>query len=136
MRGLAALALLAAGAGCPADSTPSMCETDSQCGSDVCARDGECLPASQVRSAKLTWTIRGMTADATTCASSPSFYINFDSSMTGEAFGFAPVPCQEGQFSIDKLPLRFDEVEIGVDARTLQILPIRPDGTVAFDLSP
>jgi len=136
MRGLVLVALLAAAPGCPADSTPSMCETDSQCGADVCARDGECLPASQVRSAKLTWTIRGMAANASTCASSPNFYINFDSSTTGEAFGFAPVPCQEGLFSIDKLPVRFDEVEIGVDARTLQILPIRADGTVVFDLSP
>jgi hypothetical protein len=128
---------IALAAGCPQQPPPSgMCETDSQCGGDVCARDGECLPANMVRSATISWTIRGLPANATTCASSPQFDLNFDSSSTSESFGFTPVPCQEGNFHIDKLPLRFDVVEIGINNSPLSTLPIQPDGTVAFDLSP
>jgi hypothetical protein len=132
------LLLVVLAAGCPKDTTPpsGMCESDSQCGGDVCARDGECLPANMVGSATISWTIRGMAASPTTCANSPEFYLNFDSSSTGEAFGFAPVPCQEGNFHIDKLPIRFDEVEIGINNQPLSIKPIRADGTVSFDLSP
>ena len=136
MRAQLALAAVLAGlAGCGGDGS-SMCTTDSQCGGDVCARDGECLPAASVRMAKLSWTIQGMAASAQTCAASPSFSIYFDSSTTDESFGFEPVPCQEGQFTIDKLPERFDLVEIDLQDRQLGLTALAPDGTAAFDLSP
>ena len=48
-------------AGCPTTSHDGeMCEADSQCGDDICARDGECAPASEVRQVKITWTINGV----------------------------------------------------------------------------
>lgn len=127
---------LALAAGCGDPNAGGMCAMDSQCSGEVCARDGECLPAADVKMAKLTWTIRGMPASATTCAQSPQFSLTFESSTTDEAFGFEPVPCVEGQFTIDKLPDRFDYVEIDLDARTLGLAPIGADGTAAFDLSP
>lgn len=136
MRASLVLAAVLAGlAGCGGDGT-SMCTKDSQCGGDVCARDGECIPAADLRMAKLSWTIQGMPASAQTCASSPDFSIYFDSSTTGESFGFDPVPCQEGQFTIDKLPDRFDLVEIDLEGRELGLEAIAADGTAAFDLSP
>lgn len=129
-----AAALLALAA-CP-NNTPAMCETDSQCGANLCARDGECLPASQLRMVRVTWTIRGQAANATTCASTPDFYIQFDGSTVQDSFGFAPVPCQEGVFSIDKLPTRFGQVELGVEGGPLTIADIQPDGTASLDLTP
>lgn len=129
------LLALVALAGCPSNQ-PAMCESDSQCGANVCARNGECLPASEVRSVRVTWTIRGAPANATTCASMPSLYIQFDGSTVQDSFGYAPVPCQEGVFSIDKLPSRFAQVELGVEGGPLTIGDIQPDGTASLDLTP
>src|SRR6516162_2869484 len=117
MRLLVAAAALALLAGCPPDTTSGMCAMDSDCGNNVCARDGECLPADQVRSVKLTWTIRGMAANAMTCAPTPDFYIQFDGDGAGDTFGYAPVPCMEGQFTIDRLPTRFGGAEMGVEGQ-------------------
>ena len=134
MRAAVLLVLLA---GCP-DSSSSSCKVDTDCGSETCARTGECLPASQIQSVKVTWTIRGQTANATSCASSPSFLLEFDGDSYGDQFGYAPVPCMEGQFTMDKLPTRYIQVDIGVDnaGYFLGSKPIDASGTVAFDLSP
>jgi hypothetical protein len=114
MRILVVLALLA---GCPGDTTTPEC-TDGSCGSDVCARDGECLPASEVRMVKTTWTIDGVAATPSNCAPTPDLHIYFKS--PSDSFGFDPVPCSQGQFFVDKLPLRFDVVELGSDANLFE----------------
>ncbi|HEY1550171.1 MAG TPA: hypothetical protein VGG28_20225 [Kofleriaceae bacterium] len=89
------------------------CGSDSDCVSElgsgyVCARDEECQLASNVRTVRITWTIMGSAAGSDTCASSPDLELLFntegDLSGTNYEFGFAPVPCVEGVFSIDKLP--------------------------------
>ena len=114
------------------------CETDGQCHGQTCARDGECLPASQITSVLTKWTIRGQMANATTCASSPDFYLEFDSGVTGDGFGYAPVPCMEGQFNEDKLPSRFVYVSIGINNTDVFLATKQVDatGVVQFDLSP
>ncbi len=134
MRAAVLLVLLA---GCPSDSQ-STCTTDSQCGNNVCARDGECLPATEIMSVKVTWTIRGQAASATTCASSPDLLLQFDGVSYGDSFGYAPVPCMEGQFTEDKLPTRFQQVDIGLDnaGYFLGSKPIDATRVVAFDLAP
>ncbi len=134
MRTAVLLALLA---GC-GSSSPGTCMTDSQCGGETCARDGECLPASEIQAVKVTWTIRGQAASATTCASSPSFLLEFDGPSYGDSFGYAPVPCMEGQFTMDKLPTRYDQVDIGIDNASyfLGTKPIGSTGVVSFDLQP
>jgi hypothetical protein len=124
---------LAVGCG---SSAPDTCTTDSQCGGNVCARDGECLPADQVRLVKLSWTIRGAPASATTCASSPDFYINFYDPDPRDTFGFEPVPCQQGQFTVDKLPTRFDTAELGVTDGVSKTAIIQSNGSATFDLAP
>jgi hypothetical protein len=89
------------------------CGSDSDCVSQlgsgyVCARDEECQLASNVRTVHITWTIAGQTAGSDTCSSSPDLELLFneagDLSSSNYEFGFAPVPCAEGEFSIDKLP--------------------------------
>jgi hypothetical protein len=132
MRILVALVLLA---GCPSDTTMPEC-TDTSCGNDVCARDGECLPASEVWMVKTTWTIDGMAANATTCAPTPDLHIYFKS--MSDSFGFDPVPCDQGQFFVDRLPLRFDVVELGSDANLFeQSTIVDPQtGMATFNLHP
>jgi hypothetical protein len=133
--GLAGVGLVAF-TGCPS-TTPSECTANSQCGGDVCARDGECLPASSVYAASITWTIHGAAPTDATCTFSPAFELDFLDGFGSDTFGFSPVPCPAGRFSIDLLPTRYTEVEIGYD--TGRSLPRTIDPVthqVAFDLSP
>ena len=123
-------------AGCPTSAKPSQCTTDPDCGGLVCARNGECLSANQIWMVKVTWTIRGMPASATTCATTPSFYLQFDGQTTNDTFGYTPVPCDAGIFSIDKIPRRFFQVELGVDQRFTDIALIDAMGAAKFDIYP
>ena len=124
-------------AACPSSNTQTQCMTDTDCGGTaVCARDGECLSASEVWPVKVSWTIRGSAASGTTCASSPDFYLQFDSQIQQDTFGYEPVPCEQGQFLVDKLPKRFIQVEIGENNRFLDAQPINALGSASFDLYP
>jgi hypothetical protein len=115
-------------------SSSDKCTNDTSCGSgQVCARDGECLAPADVWSLKVTWTVNGMPASATTCAHAPDLELDFEDFDLGDTFGYAPVPCAAGQFTIDKLPRRFDQVDLGTGGRYVS-RPIT-GGVVAFDLS-
>jgi hypothetical protein len=121
-------------AGCPNSSGD--CQVDSDCGSDVCARTGECLPASDVRTVRTTWTIRGMPANAQTCAASPDLYIQFDGPVLNDTWGYEPVPCMAGLFTALKLPSRFAEVELGVNGGVRSTTIIDGSGNATFNLFP
>ena len=135
MRSFAALiafALAACGGGSGGD-----CTIDDDCGgAAVCARSSECLPASEVRVVRVTWTIRGMPASDTTCGATPDFYLLFAAPSFNDTFGYEPVPCRAGLFTVDKLPRRFVSVEIGVDGRFAETKAFDANGNVAFDLFP
>lgn len=134
MRLLALLLVLPA---CPSNTQGGPCEQDLDCsGGQICARDMECIAPGDTRGVKTTWTIGGQAASATTCGTMPDFYINFYGANPQDAFGFAPVPCVQGQFFIDKLPTRFDQVELGADGSFDLVRRVDPSGMVAFDLSP
>jgi hypothetical protein len=125
-------------AACPSDSTSqySNCAVDADCGGDVCARDGECAAASDIRGVKVTWTLNGQTANATTCASSPDFFLEFYNSSNGYDFGYEPVPCMQGQFFIDKIPREYTEVGLSqTEGQFTQTELIDNNNTAAFDLN-
>jgi hypothetical protein len=130
--------LVVALAGCPGlDGSGGECLVDVDCAGDVCARDHSCLPASQVREVHTTWTIRGQAADDLTCAGHADLYIRFHAS--DDALGFSPVPCNLGQFGMDKLPKRYFSVELGVERGGRQSAVTRAidtEGNVAIDLEP
>ena len=133
MRSLAVLLLLCA---CPGGNDGD-CHEDTDCSaSNVCARNTECLPPSEVRAVRITWTIRGMPANEMLCATTPDFYLMFQGTQFNDTFGYAPVPCKAGVFSIDKMPRRFVSVEIGVDNGFSEVKAFDAQGNVAFDLSP
>jgi hypothetical protein len=107
-------------ASCTSKPDGPQCTVDSDCGDSlVCARPGECLSPGQVREVTATWTVNGMPAGAQTCASIEDLMIQFDGSDFNDTLGFAPVPCSQGQFHVDKLPRRYIEIELGIDGRGL-----------------
>lgn len=133
MRPLALLVVLAA---CP-DNSGGECRIDEHCeATAVCARSSECLPPSEVRLVRLTWTIRGMPASDTTCAQTPDLYVMFAGPGIQDTLGFAPVPCRAGVFTVDKLPRRFVSAEIGVENRFAEVEALDANGNAAFDLFP
>jgi hypothetical protein len=112
---IAALALMAGLMGCSLTTSGSggECQSDSQCGDDVCARSGECLARSGIRGVTIKWTVNGVAADLSSCTTHPELYVQFDGADYGDTLRFAPVPCREGSFFIDKLPKRYVQVELG-----------------------
>lgn len=90
------------------------CRLDSECGTQVCARDGSCYPATSIRAVVTTWTIDGEVASVASCTSHPSLFIRF-ATASSDSFGFAPVPCRNGKFTIDKAPIAYTRVELGAD---------------------
>lgn len=113
------------------------CSQDSDCPSgDVCTRDEECLLPSEVRAIHVTWTIGGQPAGADTCANAPALALDLGFEADGySAFGFAPVACDEGEFTIDKLPTTFDYVWLSEEDWDYGSAgPIDGSGDVALDL--
>ena len=92
---------------------PGQCSATFSCGGGlVCTRDGMCLPPDQVRSVHVTWTVSGAAASPTSCAVAPDLLLDL-TGPNGLRLGFEPVPCAEGKFSVDRLPIEYDEVSLG-----------------------
>jgi hypothetical protein len=132
----AALALMACLAGCSlTPPSPVECVNDSQCGDDVCTRGGECQARSNVRSVMVRWTVEGTSATASGCTPHPDLYVQFHGSDYGDVLRFEPVVCSQGQFFVDKLPKRYQQVELGAVGGTGNVAPIDAASAQAlFDL--
>lgn len=127
--------------GCPTAPTPTGCTSDASCGDgNVCANDGACYPAAQIRIAHVTWTVAGQPASAATCAGEPDLQLDMTSTTVdvpgnyGE--GWAPVPCAEGEFTFQKMPVLYDGAELdpyGAGTATARG-PLDGSGEVALDL--
>lgn len=93
------------------------CKADSDCGTNqVCARTFECMAASEVRIIHVNWTLLGQPASASSCSTSQKLQIGFYSYNAGTSYpdwGYAPVPCVQGKFTIDKFPTRYTEASLG-----------------------
>lgn len=131
-----ALVLMACLAGCSLVGTPGgECVNDSQCGEDVCARGGECTARSNVRAVMVKWTVEGAAADATTCAPHPDLFLQFDGADYGDTLRFAPVTCRQGSYFVDKLPKRYQQVELGIEGTAGHVMAIDAGTAQAqFDL--
>src|SRR5688572_12750359 len=92
------------------------CDIDDHCGSsEVCGRDHACTSPSNVRVVTARWTIDGVPANEAPACTGRDLYIDFLGLDRDDTLGFRPVPCAVGQFSVDKLPLRFESVELGAE---------------------
>lgn len=87
---------------------------DITCGQgDVCTRSGACVPLAQVRAVHVSWLVNGQPASATTCTAQPDLMINIHESTGSGGVAYAPVPCAGGKFTVDRLAISFDRVELG-----------------------
>jgi hypothetical protein len=147
MRFGVALLTLGALAGCPVQGDD--CNVDNECqASDVCARDHTCVPPSEVRATRTTWSFgAGMPADEASCevpGSDPprqqQLQIIFaDPFNDQDKLGFVPVPCATALFSVDKLPNKFTRVRLNIeggdfDGRTLGSADFDGDGLAEIEL--
>jgi len=121
--------------GCPISNSGGECQLDGDCsGGEVCARDEMCAATSTIREVTATWTIRGTDANVTSCGTTADLYIQFIGNDSGDTLGFSPVPCKNGQFTVDKLPTRFRQVELGVEGGARDTRTINASGMAALDL--
>jgi hypothetical protein len=134
----AALALAACLGGCSLTAgSGSECHSDSQCGDDVCARSGECLPRNSTREVLVKWTIDSAAADAVSCVEHPNLYIQFEGTDYGDTLRLAPVQCRAGQYKVDRLPKRYVQVELGFEGSTSDVSSMDAStAQVQFDLFP
>lgn len=110
------------------------CRQNSECGTQVCARDGECYPAASIRAVVTTWTVGGEVASVASCTGHPDLFIHF-ATTNGASFGYAPVPCRNGKFTIDKLPTSYTRVELGIVGSSFgSSAPITSAGAAMIDL--
>ena len=99
--------------GNPQPSDQGGCRKDTDCSSNlVCARDYSCIAKSQVYTAHVNWTIHGAAASAATCAGLPDLDLQFFTS-DNYYFGYSPIACSQGKFTIDKLPMWYVQASIG-----------------------
>lgn len=110
VRRLALVACLGLG-GCP-PPLPSTCRTDDDCGGEVCTRVGVCTDAPT--SLRVSWTIAGAPADATSCAAAGigELEVAIADRTTADRHGLRPVPCPPGSFFFDKLPPSYRQVAV------------------------
>jgi hypothetical protein len=85
---------------------------------------------------RVTWTVNGVPATPMTCAPTPDLQIAFLGFEAGEdPLGFAPVPCDTGQFVVDKLPRSYTQVELGREGSgSPETRAIGTTNLVEFDL--
>jgi hypothetical protein len=106
-------------------------------GGDVCSIEGKYLPASGVEAVRVTWTVSGQPASASTCAGSlETITVQLKDPNSSDAYG-ATVQCADGAFSPSKVP---------TDLQTVLIYGSSPDhllgsatlanGSAAVDLMP
>ncbi|CAN5830166.1 hypothetical protein BH11MYX2_BH11MYX2_28930 [soil metagenome] len=88
---------------------------DQECDSDqVCARNGACASPSGLRELYVRWTIDGADPTDTSCNRyGGDLTLTFVNNNQGEDIGFDPVPCNLGQFHIDKMPPSYIGAYIG-----------------------
>ena len=123
-------------AGCPRQSD-GVCDEDVECESgEVCARgDHLCVLPSQVRQVRIEWTVNGQPASVGACGGAIDLFIQFQSPNFEDDFGFSPVPCETGVFSVDKLPVRYRGVELGIEnSGSFDRADFDADGNAFLDL--
>ncbi|HEX3479594.1 MAG TPA: hypothetical protein VHT91_31440 [Kofleriaceae bacterium] len=122
-------------AGCTHSSSGPPDPCGGPCGGElVCTRDDHCLPPDEVRAVHISWTVSGAPASATSCAAAPDLVLELRS-RTGGSFGFEPVPCAEGMFTVDRLSTDYDTVQLGrASDRQLQHAAIDAAGNATLNL--
>jgi hypothetical protein len=105
---LALVAGLAALGGCVFGGT--RCESDVDCDGELCARSGEC--SSALVFVHAVWTVGGQPPTEASCAAHPWLSITFEDRDYDEKLTYEPIRCTLGQIKFDRMPTRYDQVEL------------------------
>lgn len=105
---LLALTALAALGGCALG--PTRCESDADCGAELCTRSGEC--ASVVVFVRARWTVNGQPPSEASCAAHPWLSVTFEDRDFDEELTYEPFRCTLGQVTFDRMPARYETVEL------------------------
>ena len=136
--------LLAAQPGCLTGSGP--CATDGDCGGgDECTRTGECVASGTALRVVVRWTVGGEAPSPSrpeACAALGELEVVLHD-PGGEPEDYRPVPCALGQVVYDKMPPRFESVEVLAYSASGRVVdsaeePLEPTGesSVQVDLEP
>jgi hypothetical protein len=91
------------------------CVSDVDCASDgECTRTGECVPDGRALFVIVRWTVDGdapSPSESRPCDQFDELEIRFHD-PDGEPLAYRPVPCELGQAVYDKMPPRFESVEL------------------------
>ena len=119
----------------PADTSPGRASRTATARRTCAPATASACPADQVAPIRVNWTIDGQAPTAALCANQPDWYLDFNDTYQ-QGFGFAPVPCMAGVFSVDKMPTRYFMVEMGVEnGQSLASGQFDDQGHVLFDVS-
>ena len=93
------------------------CMADADCNSAqlICSSTFQCMQPSQVRAIHVNWTLDEQPASPTTCGGAPTLQLSFTDINGTTGWGYAPVPCAEGKFTIIKMPLTFVGALMGAE---------------------
>jgi hypothetical protein len=91
------------------------CARDADCSADgECTRTGECVADGAALRVAVRWTVAGQAptpAAPQPCAPLGELEVAFHD-PGGDTASYRPVPCDLGQVTYDKMPPRFDSVEV------------------------
>jgi Cys-rich repeat protein len=91
------------------------CTTDRDCPSGtVCANTRVCMDPADVHRLVVQWTVQGFPAGTASCRAVPQLELTVEHTASGARQTYAPVPCETGRFTFDKLPDHFDRVRLRV----------------------
>lgn len=137
----AVLALVAAAPGCLAGEGEE-CTDDADCADDgECTRTGECVADGAALRVVVRWTVGGAAptpSQPEPCAPLSELEVRFHD-PGAEPEQYRPVPCPLGQVIYDKMPPRFESVElVAYDGSGDEVdsaeEPLEPRGETAVDV--
>ncbi|HEX4422043.1 MAG TPA: hypothetical protein VH165_29225 [Kofleriaceae bacterium] len=121
----------------PAPGDGAFCQSDVDCfAGQQCARSNYCFAAGDLRAVHVNWTIGGMPVSSDVCSKYSDLELSFIAIPLGVQYDltFAPVPCVEGKFTIDKLPKNYDEIALGSTDLGYESGPVDAIGNAYIDL--
>lgn len=85
------------------------CDSDADCDGALCARNGEC--AGAVVFVRALWTVDGQPPTEARCAPHPWLSVTFEDDGY-DRLTYEPIRCTLGQITFDRMPGRYDRVEL------------------------
>jgi hypothetical protein len=104
-------AVLASCGGEEGDKSGQPCKVDGDCGVVVCDNSSICTDMGMLRKVQVSWTINGSIPGASNCTGVARLEVEFQA-LDGAAFGYGPVPCTAGLFSLLKMPSKFVKAKL------------------------